>query len=318
MAAFIHERAGACPQQPARGIEPRRCVVVLISLLALVRPVLGQQAAPCTFEEFRAAIAPLLPTEGTLTAEYRGAYAPVRAVLSYDNRSGAFFNISLGKVRVQDTGGNEFGGMVRGATVVQDDGVQVRAAHEVLGDVFTHVLLKHLVDSPSEVARVDRGPDGSYTLLVHRPKDGRRPEFGERTDAVTVSSDGRITRTERLSDGLVTTYRYSDESPRGCPVPAVFGSVDGWILERVRFEARSDPSQFEIGRVCERAVAERTAVDWSSARPEEYPTPPFARRNLSPDPSARAVGGRYRWPLIGTGIVFIAVACIAWYRRYAR
>lgn len=211
---------------------------------------------------------------------------------------------------------------------------------------FPTVLLRDLVDREHDVAEVSPRQGGGWLVRVRWIGGGRNANLAVgRNDLipeeVTLEFDaqGRLVRRQQgWEHNNVQTweFEYDHRSPPGFAVPsrvkrsnARQGAADDLVLVRVstlnpqEFASTFEPESVrraavELGReAAEGALRPSIGANPLSQGAAQPSSPTNAREALVPGPQrdTRTSWERFRWPLVLTGLITIAIGVVAWWRR---
>lgn len=290
-------------------------------------------------DELRAWLREYLPREGAIHAVYESVKTDHVSIFGFDAETGAWYGSFLGKLFARDPEGALYRTPEPYARVERWEGESRGVSDTAIEDALPFVTLRFIAENAHHAERIERARDGGWAVAF-RFYLGNRQMFGwtptgnyvpeQRTLLYHINGDGRLDAYEWPDwGGNRTTINYADNATTAFPIAASFGVHQGWRLAKVSYNRQPGAPEFSIEAVTERArsagilervtrwsvasassdpaqAAEPSAVAASGAELSRRPAPPF------PEAPRRS---SFDWPLIGVGVVFVAVGIYAWVRR---
>lgn len=305
-------------------------------------------AQPEGFDRLEALAQSLAP-EGAWTATYQasGAQASGHWQVSYDAASECFSLVSPGTVVGRELSGKRYeiiGGGLSAPVTIHSDILTV-SDHPTPGDskaldlFFPSLVLAHLARDPACVRHVESLPEGLLRVTATWPggsRDQQRthsrvPPLPEQEVVFVFDLQGRMVRREHgpALGNLSWVFEYDDRSPAGFAIPAriTMTSARGGTIQTLASLTPIPPDRL---RSAFDAVAQRDAAISASRQPllvqpggdiaAKFHAPPATPPTTPPAPTlphpkTSSPMARYRWPLVGTGLVVLPIAAGASIKR---
>lgn len=290
-------------------------------------------------EELRAWLREYLPRKGAIHAVYEAAETDHVSIFGFDAETGAWYGSFLGKLFAKDPAGALYKTSQPYGRVERWEGNPGEVSDTALDDPFPFVTLRFIAENAHRAERIRRARDGGWAVTYSFPLGDRNlldwtprgtyvPE--NRARIYHINGEGRLESIEWSDwDADPRIIIYADSEMSSFPIAASFGVHQGWRLAKVSYDRQPGAPEFSIEAVTERArsagilervtrwsvasassdpaqAAEPSAVAATGAESSRRPAPPFpeAPRRSSLD-----------WPIVGVGVVFVAVGVYAWFRR---
>lgn len=300
----------------------------------ILHPVVGALAAWCGAvlgaqppDELRgtllAALRDRLPRDGfvqcLLSRPEDGRYQ----AFGYDLSSGAWYEVRFGFARANLGNGALF---VAGGLEGTPGGIGATERNLLIErSVMPFIWLRQIVERPAVIERLEAGPDGGLTLEFAAPlgdptgsstgPDSGSPPWRYR---LSVSGDGRLTRSERLDVTETDVIQYVGEAAPGYPIGTIASGRWELVEASVTFPAPGEPA---VTRALVEAVRARVGpMEGEARRATAMAAGHAGEPRLQPGQApiggaVRPVGlGRLARPLSLTGLLVVIVGAFLWWR----
>ncbi|HMN41029.1 MAG TPA: hypothetical protein PKE29_09295 [Phycisphaerales bacterium] len=247
---------------------------------------------------------------------------PPRCFAGYDADTGAWYAFANNILTVRDQSGTVFsaeGGVLPKQVSEKAQRDYDRMGTDPIQHFFPVLWLENVFLHDRFLVKDQAAPGGGFRVETSSPggmlyyEDGvfgpGTPPPPDRTDTILVDPQGRVNAVEFAGGGR-KDYTYNGRADCCVPLPNTCGNAL-WELASVSCRAKSDPSLFQPARVL-KIVVEGGALE--PALPKVLPT----RAGALPGQAAERDFGaerRLSWPLVGLGIVLVAVGGFAWIKR---
>lgn len=289
-----------------------------ISLVLLVQS--GAAAAQSEAERLREGFLQLAANADVAPAALRLTYEPAgegagRAVAAFDPASGAWYWATQLDYKLRTQSGK----VVVGSAVGEPQEVPEQWASVVsVAQYFPHAYLRYLSESPSSLLGV-RETDAGYVVRFRLPASPENmPDMLLEVDE--WGTPRRVWRDDP-NDERMTRLVYAEDGPAAGYAVASFGArsqhklVESVALPRDSLRDVFDPQSLqELVRENDRHV-QRELSRIVSERSTEGGGGSGAVAPARSAPTPRRFADRYRWPLLGGGLIIIAIALFEIWRR---
>lgn len=293
--------------------------ILAVMPLAVAAPlVLGWSGAQPTGPELgplREFLERVTPKTGAVEASFTQPNGRFEVRVGFDFATGAWFRTTYDMVLGQTPEGEFYSG---GRVVPRNpEAPPDPSAAIAIVDFIPSVWLVLLRDHPVLVQRATR-TDGGFLIDVGPTPDGRGPP----TIHVRIDQAGRVESMTRddFPPERNRPLEYRPDTPAFAPLPVDLPGVS-LRLAWFRAGAELEPDAFSRARV--ESVASQIRLDVEKAMAAASEAARRAGGGAGPPgpapapPAPASPGERWRWPLIGAGIVFVLIGAgaIVWSRR---
>ncbi|GMV72177.1 MAG: hypothetical protein DYG93_08705 [Leptolyngbya sp. PLA2] len=307
-------------------------LALVTMVLTITRDALAQ-AAP---DELRSWLKERIATRGAVHFVADSDGSDHVRMSGYDAATGAWYHASGGRVWGVDANGVMFANTRRNGRVQRWEG-SPREVHDTLVErTFPDLTLRFIEANAEHATKIERARDGGWSVTFRFPLGNRQMfDWNPGGDFVPdrkplvyhINGEGRLTAVEFAATGNTYAYEYVEDDTLPFGVVRRYGKNWGWTPSDIRLAGPNPADEFSMSAVVERAEragALDHGVRWSvastsntsnvspantgseDAAASRRPAPPF------PEAPRRS---SFDWPLIGVGVVFVAVGIYAWVRR---
>lgn len=312
-------------------------LAALLCSLGAVHGAYGQSEA----QDLATWLREKLPQRGAVTVVYKDAGSGDIGICGYDIATGAFYGCYHGSVSIRQTDGTLFHNPKPYTHVREWTESPSGIGDDVVDKAFPSVILYDIASDPASAESIQKQPDGGWivsymfyasnrTLTEDLFKGDFRPP--KKRVRYHISPEARLTSIEYEGSEVIMSYA---DTSSVLPVTQHFGAGKGWDLVSCESFAGGNPGAFEqdtvLAAVDEAGILDDT-IRWAppGTTPTQDPQPDGDRaKRGSPTSAARPDAGsdpipvlpkskgpaRFSLPVVGAGVVFVAVGVYAWIKR---
>lgn len=306
----------------------------LVTMVLAIAPDALAQDAPA---ELRAWLRERIASRGAVHFAADSDGSDQVRLSGYDAATGAWYHASAGRVWGIDANGVMFANTRRNGPVQRWEGSPREVHDSLIERTFPDVTLRFIAANSEHATRIERARDGGWSITFRFPL-GNRQMFGwtppgDFTPATKplvyhINGEGRLMAVEFAETGNTYVYGYVEDERLPFGVVRRYGKNWGWTPSDIRIAGEAAAEEFSMGAVVERAVragALDHGVRWTVAATSNASSVsatnagsggdvPASRPPAPPFPEAPKRSS-FDWPIVGVGVVFVAVGIYAWVRR---